>query len=289
MSCKCAVHLCPLRPTSNAGDVDDEEGWDNVGESNVLADPQLGLIGSAETDEEVGDDGRSVQIPLGVPEPPQPSRTEVARHNLTHVNYRSWCPHCVAGRRSNNPHRTRLSNHRKVPLLCADYCYLRDVEDEAPLTAMVGRLYPSRAIFATACDAKGTDDPEAVGRLATFLKEAGIPRLVYKTDQESSLKSAIEEALRRVGKSGTYEAFEAIPEYSAVGESASNGKAERAVQAVEDLLRTLKSALEARIHCKLPVDHPVFKWLIEHVASILTRYTINADGRTPYQSLHGNK
>ena len=57
MSCKRAVHLCPLRPTSNAGDVDDEEGWDNVDESNVLADPQLGLIGSAETDEEVGDDG----------------------------------------------------------------------------------------------------------------------------------------------------------------------------------------------------------------------------------------
>ena len=105
------------------------------------------------------------------------------------------------------------------------------MEDESPLTAMVGRLYPSRAIFATACDAKGIDDPEAVGRLATFLKEAGIPRLVYKTDQESSLKSAIEEALRRVGKSGTFEAFEAIPEYSAVGESASNGKAERAVQA----------------------------------------------------------
>ena len=66
---------------------------------------------------------------------------------------------------------------------------------------MVGRLYPSRAMFATSCDAKGVEDPEAIGTLASFFKEAGIPKLVYKTDQESSLKSAIEEALRRVGKS----------------------------------------------------------------------------------------
>ena len=84
---------------------------------------------------------------------------------------------------------------------------------------MVGRLYPSRAVFATACDSKGADD-ESVGRLATFFSEAGLPKLVYKTDQESALKSAISEALRRTGKSGTFEAFEAIPEFSAVGESA---------------------------------------------------------------------
>lgn len=62
-----------------------------------------------------------------------------------------------------------------------------------------------------------------------------------------------------------------IPEYSAVGESASNGKAKRAVQAFGELLRTLKSALEARIKTELLVDHPVTKWLIEHTANILTR------------------
>ena len=228
MSSKCAVRLCPLRPSSEHEDIPDEEGWNSIGESNVLADPLLGPIGSAEADEEVGDDGdSSVQVPIAIPAPSQPSRNEMERHNLTHIYYRSWCPHCVAGRRPNSPHRSRRSNHRNVPLFCADYCYVRDVEDESPLTALVGRLYPSRAIFATSCDAKGADDPEAIGRLATFFKEAGIPKLVYKTDQESSLKSAIEEALRRVGKSGVFEAFESIPEYSAVGESASNGKAER--------------------------------------------------------------
>ena len=103
------------------------------------------------------------------------------------------------------------------------------------------------------------------------------------------MKAAVEDALRRVGKSGVFEAFESVPEYSAVGESASNGKAERAIQSFEDLLRTLKSALEARIKGKLAVDHPVIKWLIEHTAHILTRYSVNQDGRTPYQTLHGKK
>ena len=87
--------------------------------------------------------------------------------------------------------------------------------------------------------------------------------LVYKTNQEHSLKTAIGEALRRTGKSGTFEAFEAVPESSAVWESASNCRAERVVQAVEDLLRTLKSTLEARIKSKIPVMHPVMKWLTE--------------------------
>ena len=71
---------------------------------------------------------------------------------------------------------------------------------------MVGRLYPSRAVFATACDAKGAED-ESVGRLATFFSEAELPKHVYKTDQESSKKKAISEALRRTGKSGTFQSF----------------------------------------------------------------------------------
>ena len=56
--------------------------------------------------------------------------------------------------------------------------------------------------------------------------------MVYKSNQESPPKTAIEETLRRTGKSGTFESYEAVSEYSAVGESASNGRAERAVQIV---------------------------------------------------------
>ena len=67
----------------------------------------------------------------------------------------------------------------------------------------------------------------------------------------------VDDALRRTGKSGVFEAYESVPEYSAVGESASNGRAERIVQTIEDQLRSFKSAIESRIDTGVPSDHPV--------------------------------
>ena len=64
----------------------------------------------------------------GQPEPKEPSPTEVNRHNLTHLPYRSWCPHCVAARRANAPH-ARGSQARQKPLFCLDYC---SIEKAAP-------------------------------------------------------------------------------------------------------------------------------------------------------------
>jgi hypothetical protein len=58
---------------------------------------------------------------------------------------------------------------------------------------------------------------------------------------------------------------------------------------VEDLLRTLKSALEARLKVRIPASHPVTRWLVEHVATILNRYSVNKDGQTPYFAFHGRR
>ena len=49
-----------------------------------------------------------------------------------------------------------------------------------------------------------------------------------------------------------------VPEHSHPGESASNGKAERAVQAVVDHIRTLKAAFEERYNVRLGNSHPLF-------------------------------
>ena len=285
MSAPPAARLCPLSPSLH---VDEGEGWDNLEDAEIPAELDTKSHDLEAEDDVDADDGTETQAAIGMPEPPQPSREEVARHNLTHAKYRPWCPHCVFGRRNNSVHSSHSSTRRSVPLFCADYCFVRDVDDEDNLTCLVGRLFPNRALFASACDQKGADD-EVVSRLAAFFKSAGIPKLVYKTDQESALRSTIEEALKSVGRSGRFESFEAVPEASAVGESASNGKAERSVQAFEDLLRTLKSALETRLQTKLPVKHPVIRWLVEHVASIMNRFMVNPDGVTPYQAMHGKR
>ena len=91
---------------------------------------------------------------------------EIEEYNCLHWPFRSWCPHCVAGRRPNAQHRRQLDASRKIPLFCADYCYVRDEHDEDLLTVMVGKLYPSKALFASACDVKGPDDAVVVAQVA---------------------------------------------------------------------------------------------------------------------------
>ena len=63
----------------------------------------------------------------------------------------------------------------------------------------------------------------------------------------------------------------AVPEHSAVGESQSNGKAERAVQEADDMLRTRKPAREERRNANIRLAYPVLKWLCEHVAATTNR------------------
>ena len=72
-------------------------------------------------------------------------------------------------------------------------------------TVLAGRLYPSNAVFATVCDTKGTEDVSAVSRLTNFIKASGVPKLVYKSDQENSITKMTEEALRRSGRTGVPE------------------------------------------------------------------------------------
>ena len=88
-------------------------------------------------------------------------------------------------------------------------------------------------MFATVVSEKGVNDDLAIKQLGIFFKENGVRNLVYKSDQENSLKACIDEAIRSVGGTATEDddaVLCAVPEHSAVGESASNGKAERSVQ-----------------------------------------------------------
>ena len=187
------------------------------------------------------DDGTATLEAKGVPAPRQPTKEEIARHNLTHLPYKARCPHCLAATRPNSRHHSSKSQSgRTVPVFVAHYCFTRKPE-ETLLTGLVGKLYPSHAFFASICDVKGSDD-SVVHRLAEFFKNTGITKLVYKQDQEPAIRSVIERALIKVGRHGEPVADEQliqmIPGFSARGQSPSNGRAERAVQTVEDMVRT---------------------------------------------------
>ena len=72
-----------------------------------------------------------------------------------------------------------------------------------------------------------------------------------------------------------------------MADSCANGLAERAVQTLEKQLRVLKLAFETRIGERLPVQHPIFAWLVEHSANVLNNYLVGSDGKSPVQRLRG--
>ena len=128
-------------------------------------------------DEEVSAaDGDTVREAQGMPAPRQPTRDEIARHNINHLPYRSWCPHCLAARRPNTSHKSKKSaTGRSVPLFCADYAFIRKPEEDLN-TVLAGKVYPSQAVFASVCNRKGPEDP-VVDRLAEFLRSSCIQAL----------------------------------------------------------------------------------------------------------------
>ena len=132
--------------------------------------------------------------------PYTPSADEVATHNLTHLPFRSWCPHCAATRKSNLPHRTSKSKST-IPLLTADYCYVRESADQDLLTCLVARVHPWKMTFSFVVDMKGRDEA-AITRLASFVKSCGLTQFAYRCDQEPALIALMEEAILKSGRDG---------------------------------------------------------------------------------------
>ena len=153
--------ICMIRDRGGDGDA----GGQDVGDAPISVERGQN-IGGADPNVVTTSDGDNVQVPRGVPEPMTPPPDVVARHNLTHLLYAAWCPHCVAARRANHPHLQREETFRRtIPLLVLDYCFIRNVQDEDLLKLLVGRVCPTRVVFAFPVDMKGRD-PVAMTKLS---------------------------------------------------------------------------------------------------------------------------
>lgn len=89
-----------------AGGDDEVEdvGWQTVEEAPIGVERGEDVRSAIDPDSVTTEEGDCVRVPRCVPSPKTPAPDVVARHNLTHLPYCAWCPHCVAARRANNPH-----------------------------------------------------------------------------------------------------------------------------------------------------------------------------------------
>ena len=163
---------------------------------------------AVQSDDQLDDEDGNLsgaQAPIPVPSPGTHTQAEFLRHCLTHCPYRNWCPHCVKGQRHNASHATKSTGAGEIPLMAIDYCFVRDSEDEEPLTLLVGKMNPYKAFVALPVDLKGTGHPSVIWRLAKFIKDCGPKRIVVRSDQERSLVPVIEEALKLARTEGELE------------------------------------------------------------------------------------
>ena len=82
---------------------------------------------------EVGEQEQALE-PKVARDPGQPSARKIAEHAVTHLPYRSWCPHCVRGLGRNAMHRHTAKETRSIPLVAVDYCFMGCGEEgESPV------------------------------------------------------------------------------------------------------------------------------------------------------------
>ena len=101
-------------------EVEEDDGQNLDG--NVLDD----LEGDKADEHDDVDEGRR---PKALRRPQTPTKAEWDEHVLTHLPFREWCPHCVAGKGVSSHHKT--SKEPQLGLtVSVDYCWMKDGREE---------------------------------------------------------------------------------------------------------------------------------------------------------------
>ena len=168
-------------------------------------------------------------------------------------------------------------------MVSGDFCFLGDEDDEASVPCFVVRDHRTRLTFAHALQGKATNETYGgflIKSVVADIARMGYRRVRFRTDQEPAclaLQSRVKEQSD----------IEIVLQNSPVGESQSNGAAEKAVQDIEDQVRCLKDALEERIHDKIPRESTVLPWMVEHAAWLYDHIHEGKDGYTAAERENG--
>eukprot|EP00973_Karenia_brevis_P010935 1482748-Karenia_brevis.AAC.1 len=125
-------------------------------------------------------------------------------------------------------------------------------------------------------------------RIARAINFTGYRKCVLKCDQEPAMKDLQKEVRQELWKERSKvanevkeilgkerievqgaEDMEITLENSPIGESQSNGAVERAIQSVQDQIRTIKDTVECEAKMKIGPQHKIWPWLIEYSAQTL--------------------
>ena len=163
-----------------------------------------------------------------------------------------------------------------------DNCFPGD-EFGYKLTILVGRERVVGMCMATVVPTKETNGMFGSEKAMKFIRQCGdeATDVIIKTDQEPAIKFLVEELVKARAEGRTH------VEESPVGSSGSNGVVERKVQGIEGQNRTMLSALEGRLKCRIDTREKVVIFMAEHLAYLQCRLEVGLDDKTAYERVKG--
>ena len=188
----------------------------------------------------VAEQGAVALRPL--PTPVEPSSEEIAAHMLTHLPYRSWCPHCVRGKGKSMAHRSMEAEaSHAVPHVSMDYSFLGQ-EDEKTLPVALVRDHASKTTFSHVVPCKGVAESDHPAKQVAFsIASLGRPKIIFKTDNEPAMLALRAEVIKILSSAhGT----EAIPEGPPVEAHQSIGVVEHAAGELAGQVRALNDQIQ---------------------------------------------
>ena len=189
-----------------------------------------------EVDEE---DPQQAKRARGLKAPAEPTPQERAKHELTHLPFRGWCPTCVAnkGRADNHPKQTS-----KMPVVQFDFCYFKTAGEQTTTAILAGINIDTGMVMATVVGDKQEDFQRHVSCIQLFLMEcdrvqAVLNSAILQSDQEDRLIALLKAAASKMG--GNISVRQS-PAYS----SQAQGSVERFYRTLMGQIRTFRSQLQ---------------------------------------------
>ena len=220
-----------------------------------------------------------VKIPLR-----QPSERERSLHELTHLPFRDWCPHCVATR-SKADHQASIADpqdaaDRDRPTIQLDFFFSEKREDKRNAVLLMIDSWTRFCSVEPMARRTGKAVGEALTRFIGTLGYVGTVEICA----DNELMAGVELCKTVRGRQGFTTTVRFNKNYS----KRRTAMAERAIQTIRNLQKTLVAQLESETQCLFPNGHPVLYWASMHAAWLYNRYHMHSSIKiTPYQAIFG--
>ena len=175
-----------------------------------------------------------VQKPVGLKVPKEPTESERAQHELTHMPYAPWCQACVHGKGKSDLHQTSRST---LPVVQMDFTFPQFTLAGGDVVILTAVDTLTGMCVAIKLPSKKVSD-YATAEIRAFLMDCGrTTEVILQTDQEPAILALV----RKIASGLLNAEVRQSPTHS----SGSQGAVERFHQTLFGHVRTLRIALSS--------------------------------------------